>query len=70
MVEIAGYRNYICDFVLVKQIIENAVMLEKIIIDTRYSESDSESGRMSKRKVVAEQQLRAEVPIGVELVML
>ena len=70
MVEIAGYRNYICDFELVKQIIENAVTLEKIIIHTRYPESDSESGRMSKRKVVAEQQLRAEVPIGVELVML
>ena len=43
MVKITGYRNYNCNFELVKQIIENAVTLEKIIIYTNDFDPDSKN---------------------------
>ena len=66
VVEIAGYCNT-CDFELFKHIIEIVVLLEKIIIDTRNPNpnSDSKNGYRGE-----EQQLRTLVSPGVEFVML
>ena len=72
MVEIAGYCNT-CDFELFKQIIENVVILEKIIIDTRNPNPDSDSDSDSDYRELQsdeEQQLRTRVSPGVELVIL
>ena len=76
VVEIAGYCNT-CDFELFKQIIENVVVLEKIIIDTRNSnldiDSDSDSESEDDYRELhsdEEQQLRTLVSPGVELVIL
>ena len=60
VVEIAGYCNT-CDFELFKHIIEIAVLLEKIIIDTRKPNPYGHS---------KEQQLRTLVSPGVEFVIL
>ena len=76
MVEIAGYCNA-CDFELFKQIIENAVKLEKIIIDAlenhdpdRDSESKNEEDYKEIQGSSLEQQLKTKLPPRVELVML
>ena len=74
VVEIEGYCNYSYDFELFKQIIENVVTLEKIIIDThdpqsvklQASRSRAKTGRRSRAK----QLLTTQVPPGVELIVL
>ena len=77
MVEISRYCN-ICDFEIFKQIIENFVNLEKIIIDTcdpdrgikSDSESESKEDQRELQRSSLEQQLRAQLSPRVELVML
>ena len=74
MVKITGYRNYNYNFELVKQIIENAVTLEKIIIYTMIS---IQIVKIKVRKIMGsskksslEQHLRTQMSPRVELVML
>ena len=70
VVEIAGYRNA-CDFELFKHIIEIVVLLEKIIIDTRNPNPDSDSmDGYRELQSDEEQQLRTLVSPGVEFVIL
>ena len=70
VVEIAGYCNT-CDFELFKHIIEIVVLLEKIIIDTRNPNPDSDSMDGYKQLRSGEkQQLRTLVSPRVEFVIL
>ena len=66
VVEIEGYCNYSYDFELFKQIIENVVTLEKIIIDTH----DPQSVKLQAGRSRVKQLLTTQVPPGVELIVL
>ena len=67
VVEIAGYCNT-CDFELFKHIIEIAVLLEKIIIDTH--NPNSKPVGYKQLRSGEEQQLRTLVSPGVEFAIL
>ena len=72
VMETEGYCST-CDFELFKQIIENAVKIEKISIDICDPDSDSknksEKDYWKLQRSSVEQQLRTQVPPGVELVL-